>query len=140
MDFSVNYLAVLVAALAAFVIGFLWHGPLFGKTWMSLMKITPAQMEKGKKDMEGKMPLYLLVAFIQQLITAYVIAVLCTMTGVIDAAGAILLAVFLWLGMQVTTQINGVLWEGRSVPLYLFNITYHFVSIMVITLIVGLWI
>ncbi|HLD39833.1 MAG TPA: DUF1761 family protein, partial [Candidatus Nanoarchaeia archaeon] len=32
-----NYLAVLVAAIAAYVVGFLWYGPVFGKKWMALM-------------------------------------------------------------------------------------------------------
>lgn len=140
MDLVMNYPAVLVAALASFMIGFMWHGPVFGKTWMSLMKITPAQMEKGKKEMEKKMPLYMLLAFVQQLVTSFVIAVLCTLTGVIDVASAVILAVLLWLGMIATTLLSGVLWEGRSVPLYLFNLAYNFVNILVITLIVGLWI
>jgi len=39
MDFqqsleSINYFAVLVAALSAFVIGGLWYSVLFAKTWM----------------------------------------------------------------------------------------------------------
>lgn len=140
MDLVVNYLAVLVAALASFVIGFLWHGPVFGKTWMVLMKITPAELEKGKKEMQQKMPYYMLLAFVQQLVTAYVLAVLCTMTGVIDSTGALMLAFFVWLGFIVTTMLNGVLWEKRTVPLYLFNIAYHAVIILVMTLIVGLWI
>jgi hypothetical protein len=140
MDLTVNYLAVLVAALASFMIGFLWHGPVFGKTWISLMQITPAQMEKGKKDMEKKMPLYMLLALVQQLVMSFVIAVLCAMTGVIDTASAVMLAVLLWLGIIATTFLNGVLWENKTVPLYVFNLAYHLVNILVITLIVGLWI
>src|SRR5688572_33505508 len=36
MDFStINYLAVLVAALSTFILGGLWYSPLlFGKAWM----------------------------------------------------------------------------------------------------------
>ena len=30
---TVNYIAVLVCAIAAMPVGFLWFGPLFGKTW-----------------------------------------------------------------------------------------------------------
>ena len=40
MDLPINLAAVLAAALAAFVLGFLWHGPLFGKLWMRLMGFT----------------------------------------------------------------------------------------------------
>ena len=139
MDFPVNYISVLVAALASFVIGFLWHGPVFGKTWVKLMKITAAEMAKGQKDMAKKMPLYLVGAFVQQVITAFVIALFTAMLGAHDAASAVLLACLLWVGLIVTTLFNGVLWEKRSVPLYLFNITYHLVSLVVMTLIVGVW-
>ncbi|MEO9485071.1 MAG: DUF1761 domain-containing protein [Ekhidna sp.] len=38
MDFaSINWLAVLVAAVSAFVVGGLWYGPIFGKAWMAEM-------------------------------------------------------------------------------------------------------
>ena len=37
----INLKAVVVSAVAAFVIGFLFHGPLFGKLWMKLAKIQP---------------------------------------------------------------------------------------------------
>lgn len=134
-----NFPAILVASLASFVLGFLWHGPVFGKQWMKLMKITAAEMKKGKKEMAKKMPLYLIVAFLQQVITATAIAFLVLMLEFSDATSAIILAVWIWLGFIATTLLNGVLWEKRSIPLYLFNITYQLVSLVVITLIVGLW-
>lgn len=140
MDFAaLNYLAILVAAFAAFAIGFLWHGPLFGKTWMKLMNITPEQMERGKEKMQKKMPLYMLLALIQQLIVAGVIAMLVSALGITTVAGALMLAFWLWLGFSAAAQINGVLWEERPVNLYLFNIVYHLVIIVVATLIVSLW-
>lgn len=139
MDFTVNYVSVLVAAAAAFCIGFLWHGPVFGKQWMKLMKITPAEMKKGQKEMEGKMAGYMLVAFLQQLVTAYVVSVVASLIGVSDTAGAVQLAGLLWLGLIATTLLNGVLWEKRTIPLYLFNIVYQLVSLTVITLIVAVW-
>ena len=139
MGFAVHYPTILVAALASFAIGFLWHGPLFGAMWMKLMKITPAQMEKGKKQMQKKMPVYMLAAFVQQFVTAFVLAMLAAATDIGDAASAVFLAVLVWLGFIATTLLNGVLWEQRTVTIYLFNIAYHFVTIVVMTLIVGLW-
>lgn len=136
---DMNFPAILVAALAAFVIGFLWHGPLFGAQWMRLMKITPEEMEQGKAEMAKKMPLYLSLAFLQQLVTAFVVGMLSPVAGVSDWVSAMLLAFWLWLGFIATTLLNGVLWEKRSVRLYLFNITYHLVVLVVIALIVGLW-
>lgn len=34
---DVNWLAIVAAAVAAFVVGFLWYGPLFGKRWADAM-------------------------------------------------------------------------------------------------------
>jgi hypothetical protein len=38
---TINYLAVIAAAIAAVGVGVLWYGPLFGKEWMKLMGYTP---------------------------------------------------------------------------------------------------
>ena len=43
------------------------------------------------------------------------------------------------LGFIVTVLLNTVLWENRKMELYLFNIVYHLVSLVVVTLIVVLW-
>ncbi|WP_420577942.1 DUF1761 domain-containing protein [Ekhidna sp.] len=41
MDFSsINWLAVLVATVSAFIVGGLWYGPIFGKAWMAEMGFT----------------------------------------------------------------------------------------------------
>lgn len=136
---ALNWIGILVAAVAAFFIGFLWHGPLFGKTWLKLMKITEADMEREKKEMAGKMHWYMLAAFLQQLAVATVTAILVSALGVTDVASASLYAFLVWFAYIAATLLNGVLWEKRTIPLYLFNITYQLVILVVITLIVGLW-
>lgn len=43
-----NYLAVLVAALSSFVVGFIWYNPkVFGTIWMKEAGMTQEQSEKG---------------------------------------------------------------------------------------------
>jgi hypothetical protein len=46
---EMNYLAILVATLATFVVGFLWYGPLFGKAWMAENGFTKEEL--GKSNM-----------------------------------------------------------------------------------------
>ena len=47
MDMSaINWLAVLVAALIPFAIGFPWYGPLFGKQWMSSIGLSEEQTNR----------------------------------------------------------------------------------------------
>lgn len=45
---SINWLAVLVAGISAFVIGGIWYSPgLFGKAWMKDNGFTEEQIKKG---------------------------------------------------------------------------------------------
>lgn len=48
MDFSnVNFLAVLVATIAAFFLGFVWYSFLFGKRWMKELGFSEEELKKG---------------------------------------------------------------------------------------------
>lgn len=48
MDFSsINWLAVVVATAAAFVVGGIWYGPLFGKAWMNEMGFTEEELKEA---------------------------------------------------------------------------------------------
>jgi hypothetical protein len=51
---QINLLSVFIAALSAFIIGFLLHGPILGKLWMRLANIHPTGNEK-LKDMIPQM-------------------------------------------------------------------------------------
>ena len=136
MDISVNMLAVVVAAIAAFVVGFLWHGPVFGAQWMKMMGITKADMEAAKKQpMGGKM----VGAFAQQLVIAFVLAQFASVWGAVDVMGALTLTFWIWLGFMAAILFDGVLWEKRTMNLYLFNIAYRFVSLAVMAVILVMW-
>ena len=70
---QVNYVAVLVAAFAAFMLGPIWYSPLmFVKPWMAENKV---DVETHKANAPPMGPL-LAIAFICALITAYAMAVL----------------------------------------------------------------
>lgn len=49
MDFnSINWLAILVAGISAFVLGGVWYSPLlFGNAWMRENKLTTEDLKKG---------------------------------------------------------------------------------------------
>jgi len=51
MDMStINWLAVLVAGISAFVLGGIWYSPaLFGNAWMKASNLTLEQVQKGNK-------------------------------------------------------------------------------------------
>lgn len=47
MIFDVNWLAVVLAALAGFVVGGIWYGPLMGRRWMGAVGLTEDQIKQG---------------------------------------------------------------------------------------------
>ena len=45
---SINWFAVLVAGISAFVLGGVWYSPaLFGKAWMNDNQLTPEKLKQG---------------------------------------------------------------------------------------------
>src|SRR3989344_8789314 len=111
---EINWLALIAAGVVSMIVGFVWYGPLFGKTWIKL---------SGHKEMGDKkdMPKTYGIMFAASLVTAYVLLVL----------GANLMTAFwIWLGFQATLLLQSVLFEGKSWNLYFLNAGHQLVSLM----------
>mgnify|MGYP001580390221 CR=1 FL=1 len=134
---SINYLAVVAAAVASMVIGFLWYGPLFGKQWMALMKFDAKKMKEAQKKGMGK--IYAL-AFLTSLIMSYVLAHFVDYVEAKTIADGIVLGFWVWIGFLATTQIGSVLWEGKPVKLYLINTLHYLVALAVMSAILAVWV
>jgi hypothetical protein len=136
----INYVAVLVAALANFVVGFLFHGPLFGKTWMRLANVTPTGNEK-LSDMVPEM----VKNYIANVVFAYVLAVVYLFAstsphmGDTGAVAGMVTGFWVWLGFVVTSSSMEVIWMKRSVKLWLFELCATLVSILAMGAIIGAW-
>jgi hypothetical protein len=128
----VNLLAIGISSIAGFMIGMLWYSPLlFGKIWMKAIGLSEEKLKTQQKSMSKT----LLIAFISQILMAYVLASLPAVTF----NAALLLGIMLWAGFIVTTMINPVLWQNQSVKVYLINIGHYFCVIMVMVIILNLW-
>lgn len=131
MDIAVNYTAVLVAAVASFIIGWLWYGPIFGKQWMKLRKQDPATMT-------GEMPWSLMAGeFVLTVITAFVLAHFAVLFGATTAASALQLAFWAWLGFYATTLMGPVLWEKMPIELYAITAGRWLVSLLAMALVIS---
>ena len=137
---SINLIAVSIAAVAAFVLGFLFHGPVAGKLWMKLANIHPTGNEKFK-DMIPQMMWNLLVQFI----TAFVLAVIYLFAssspyiGGKGILGGMILAVWLWFGFLVTSSSIEVIWMGRNYKLWLFEAVSSLIVMVVMGGIIAGW-
>src|SRR4051812_43949474 len=118
----INYLAVLIAAIAPVIIGFLWFGPLFGKKWMALMgweNMPPEKMAEGRK----KMPRNAAIQFVGALFMAFILAhalIFAESYLHVSGIGAGLMVGFMnWLGFVAPVTIGMVLWEGKQWSLWM---------------------
>lgn len=137
MYISINYFAVVAAAISQMVLGFLWYGPVFGKQWMALSGHSQEKMKQQMKD-KSMASLYA-TAFIGSLVMAYVLAHFAAVWGAMDVMGAFQLAFWTWLGFIATVLLGSVLWEGKPVTLYVLNAAYQLVSLVVMAVIIALW-
>src|SRR5438105_14687977 len=94
----VNYVAVLVAAVAVFVLGWLWYSPLlFFKPWMRARGLDPVAAMAGAKMPGGKLVVELLRCFL----LAYIVTRFVALLGIMSLFGAVHFGLFLWLGFPV---------------------------------------
>jgi hypothetical protein len=136
---EVNFLAVLVSAVASFAIGSLWYSPiLFGKMWMQHMGINSndtAKMESMKKGRTKAM----VGSFVGAFVMAYVLAYFIGFMNAATVAEGIQLGFWIWLGFVATILLNSVFYESRPWGLYLINASHYLVVLLVMGVILALW-
>lgn len=136
MDITVNYLAIIVAAIASIALGSLWYGPLFGKQWIALSGMTKEQIEAGKA--KGMTKSYV-IATIGSLVTAYVLAYFVTYLNASTITGGFQTAFCIWIGFVATVGLGSVLWEGKPWKLYALNMSYNLVNLLMMGAILAVW-
>jgi Protein of unknown function (DUF1761) len=133
---NINLLAVLVSAVAATVIGFLWYGPLFGKSWLALKGTTPEKIAEMKK--KGMTAEYI-ITFIASAVMAYVLSLSIAVRPFITSSGTLVLGFWIWLGFIATTMIASVLWDKQPMKLFWINSLYYLVALWAMGLILVSW-
>ncbi len=136
MDIAINYLAVIVAAVAAFLFGWAWHSPLlFMKPWMRMMRYQKMEDAMGAVGPGLGMPLAGLMTLVQSFILAYLIV----LVNATSWQTSLHLALLAWLAFMVPVMLNQVLWEKKSWALFGFNAAYQLCSLALMGVILGLW-
>jgi hypothetical protein len=128
---SINYGAVLVAALSAFVIGGLWYSVLFAKPWMEENGYTEEKLKNSNMAMifGGSFILSLIISFV-------LVMFLGPERDAIFGASAGLMAGLFWVA---TAMGITYLFERKSLKLYLINAGYHVITFTIMGLILGMW-
>lgn len=144
----INWWAVIVAAVVSMIVGSVWYGPMFGKTWMKIMGVDPnmskEQVKAAQKSMGG---LYFL-QFVLSILTVYILAhytsmVQSTTTGMSAVSVGIQNALWVWLGFIMPTVAGAAMWSGKSKKLswsmFLISAGYNLVLFAIFGAILGAW-
>jgi hypothetical protein len=136
---SLNWPAVLVAAIATMVVGFLWYSPLlFAKPWTREMGYDlndKAKMEEMKK---GAGPAYA-GSLVASLLSAFTLALILHGLRADDIHAGIMISFHVWLGFVATVQFTGALFMKQSMKLFAINTGYQLVCYLVMGIILTAW-
>ncbi len=139
MDLSLSYIniwAVIVSAVAAFVVGGLWYTALFGKAWVRLHAFDEGQL----KGMEKTQARTFGVFFVCDLVTAVVLSLLiANLVGEPSALSGMVVAIVLWLGLGATDAAAHNAAHRKPLPAYLIDTTHHLAYLVVMGAIIGGW-
>lgn len=125
---EVNYIAVVLAALSAFLLGGLWYAALFGQKWMGLT----GQSEEKLKS--GNPAVIFGGAFLLNLVAAWVLAMFLGPMELKYATAAGLSVGLCWVAASLGVNY---LFERRPFGLWLINGGYFIVQYTIMGAIIG---
>src|SRR5208283_3791805 len=140
MEIKINFLAILVAVVVNFIIGFLWFTPLFGKAYGKEMGFT--NMEPKKNEMLKGMIFMIIGNFLFAWVFAHNIAAWNFVPGMKDMGvlpNTLMSAVFTWLGFYFPGHLGATVWERKSWQLFAIQGGYSLVSLIVVAFILISW-
>ena len=138
---QINVVAVLVATVASFIVGFLWYGKLFEKPWIKEMGYDP-NMRPSTQGMMRGMALGIIGNFLFAWVLAFYLAGWKFIPGM-ETLGALSFAInsalSVWIGFFLPVHLSRVAWEKHSWKLFAINSGYHLASAIMVALIIAYW-
>jgi hypothetical protein len=129
---KINYWAVVVAALAAFVMSLLYYSPLLlGNVWGAVDPVATA----GTTPSVGKV----LGEIVRTLVITYVLARLMALLGANGWKGAVPLALWLWFGFSAMMWVGAIMWEKTPWQIAAIHSGDWLQKTLLIAVILGVW-
>lgn len=102
MSFAgVNYIAVIIAALAGFGLGAIWY-TLLAKPWMHAAGLTEAECKERNQGAARIVPF--VISIVALFVMAWMLAGVMGHIGDISIRGGVITGFFVWLGFVITSM------------------------------------
>ncbi|MCT9819355.1 DUF1761 domain-containing protein [Microbacterium sp. W1N] len=133
---EINYWAVLIATVLAMGVGALWYSKaLFVDRWQRLARIEPRE----NPSIAIPMLVALAVTFLTAWVLAGSVAIAWHFYGGGYLGAALVTGLTLWAGFTAARVITHDVFEGRPSQLTVLTIGQELVSVIVMSLVIGLW-
>lgn len=128
----INYWAVLVAAIAAFVFSSVYYSPLLlGHVWRAVDPTSAAAAAPSATKA--------LVEIVRTVVITYVLAHLIGLLGSSNWKSAVNLAVWLWFGFSAMMWVGAIMWENTPWPVAAIHSGDWLVRTVLMAVILGVW-
>jgi len=131
---SVNYLAILVAAIAAWLAGAAWYMVL-GKVWMAAQGITPEMKQANMQKRGAYLPF--IYAFAAEIIMAWVLYGILVHLNMFTVRAGLISGALCWLGFVVTTTASNNAFSNRKAMLTVIDSVAWLGALLIIGAILG---
>jgi hypothetical protein len=136
MHVHINYLAVVVATVAAFALGGIWYSPLlFAKMWVSAHGYTDEQVKAMQKS-AGKA---YGVSLVCQWLIALAIAVLVGYLHLERLSQGLKLSVLVWVGFALPLGLMANMFSEKRITVFLIDTGYQLVYLLIMGVIITSW-
>jgi hypothetical protein len=134
---DLDWLAVILAALAYFVIGAIWYAPpLFGKAWQQAGGI-PDPRESGGR---GPGPAIFAVPFVGSVLSAIALGMIAVASGTDTIGEGAVLGLVVGIGFAISIAIVTATFESTKPKPFVWggiNAGYHFVGNLVAAVVIA---
>lgn len=132
---TMNWLAILVAAIAYFMLGAIWYSKaLFGSKWAALVGLNMNDPDKSKGMAKMMVGTFLLI-----LVTCIGIAFLVTRIDLSLLMSGVKLGLITGICFATTAVSISFIYESRPTGLYFIDCGYHLVGHIAAAIILVLW-
>ena len=126
-----NYLPILVAAVAVFVVSTVYYIASTDR----LKRLSAAYADADARPAAWRV----VIEILRSLVVGAIVAGLVSLIGITDLAGAVQLALALWIGFPVVLLTGSVIWEKVPPMLAAIHAGDWLLKLLTIVIIVILW-
>jgi hypothetical protein len=129
-----NWLHVLVATVAYFVLGAIWYGPLFSKAW-----IRGHNIDVSNPDAKKGVAKIMALSFVAFFVITFAVAIIMYIASVHNIIDAVQWGAFLGCFIAAPVIVINYLYQQKPLSVHLIDALYHIIGLIIVCVILVMW-